>query len=184
MTARCISKKDCKNKPRVTVPPRRPLSAYNIFFKVQRHLIINGKPNTVDIKAIDAIANAPRKPENKKRIHKKSHGKIGFADLAKEISHRWKACDEVVKLHFEHLAKKDKVRYDNEKLESTVIENKETVLPRQELCSNKVHSENTNMKSTIETPPCDSIEPLPLTKFVSSTIDQSTCDYLLSALSR
>lgn len=181
-----------KPKEKAPASPRRPLSAYNIFFKVQRHLIINGKPNAIDIKDIDEIANTPTNSGDGKRIHRRSHGKIGFADLAKEISRRWKTCDKNIKLHFAGLAKKDRVRYDEASImfqitQSVPIENHQNVSPAKEQSSKKPQAASVTIEPSIEssTSTGNNIEPLPLTNSgISSTLDKCTCEYLLSALSR
>ncbi|EEC49814.1 predicted protein [Phaeodactylum tricornutum CCAP 1055/1] len=76
--------------------PKRPLSAYNFFFKRERQ---------------DILRNTPVRPQGKPR---RSHGKIGFADLARTIAARWKGADHAVKDHFENMAKMDKDRYARE----------------------------------------------------------------------
>lgn len=76
--------------------PRRPLTSYNIFFKEQRRMI---------------LSEMPTRPEGKPR---RSHGKIGFAELARLIASRWKAVDKDTRKYFDDLAAKDKVRYQNE----------------------------------------------------------------------
>jgi hypothetical protein len=73
--------------------PKRPLSAYNIFFKKERQRI---------------LAETPTRPEGKPR---RSHGKIGFADLARRIAGNWNSIDEDRKAAFEKLAATDKKRY-------------------------------------------------------------------------
>ena len=73
--------------------PRRPLSAYNFFFKDSRERLL--KLSTV-------------RPEGKPRH---SHGKIGFAELARTIASSWKNISEEEKAYYEELAKKDKLQY-------------------------------------------------------------------------
>jgi hypothetical protein len=50
----------------------------------------------------------------KKRRHRKSHGKIGFADLAKTIAEKWKTLDAESRKVFEACAAKEKERYQRE----------------------------------------------------------------------
>lgn len=71
--------------------PRRPLSAYNLFFQEQRKKLLGG--------AADDVENSGCS----KRKHRKRHGKIGFADLAKSISQKW-----------HNLQKEEKYTYENE----------------------------------------------------------------------
>jgi hypothetical protein len=79
--------------------PSRPLSAYNFFFQSERALLLG--------------ADAPSDEEEmiKKRVHCKTHGKIGFADMARMIGGRWKALESKKRIVFEDQAKRAKDRY-------------------------------------------------------------------------
>ena len=79
--------------------PNRPLSAYNFFFRSERTLMLG--------------ANAPSDEEEriKKRVHCRTHGKIGFAEMARMIGGKWKALDPEKRKVFEDQAKKEKDRY-------------------------------------------------------------------------
>lgn len=79
--------------------PKRPLSAYNLFFQMERHRLVNDiyKPYTRDeIFAMDLTTTANcddesgTTPSRKKRSHRKTHGKISFMDLARTIASEWK----------------------------------------------------------------------------------------------
>jgi hypothetical protein len=76
--------------------PKRPLSAYNLFFQYERERILSDAP--------DPGAAKPRR----------SHGKIGFAPLARSIAAKWGKIDSAARSHFEGLAAKDKERYNRE----------------------------------------------------------------------
>lgn len=76
--------------------PKRPLSSYNYFFQQQRKKILEQREI---------------RPEGKPR---RSHGKIGFAELARTISARWKTIDPETRLYFDELAARDKKRYTKE----------------------------------------------------------------------
>lgn len=77
--------------------PKRPLSAYNIFFKDERAAIMreqflqSEKVQNRRDEDPTAANGLPTSVATKKKRHKKSHNKrIGFEDLAKQISTRWK----------------------------------------------------------------------------------------------
>ncbi|KAL3919218.1 MAG: hypothetical protein SGILL_003866 [Bacillariaceae sp.] len=93
------SKKRWKKAPG---KPNRPLSAYNLFFAHQRAELLGDAAPTPEQEAL------------KKRIHCKTHGKIGFGDMARTIGARWKAIDPDQKKVFEDMALKEKERYQKE----------------------------------------------------------------------
>lgn len=73
--------KKTKKKPKDR--PKRPLSAYNIFFKEERKRILEEIPDSQSATGetvLDANGTAKKKP----------HGKIGFQSLAKIVGKRWK----------------------------------------------------------------------------------------------
>jgi HMG-box domain len=76
--------------------PKRPLTAYNIFFKFQRQQILAVMP-----------VRATGKP-------RKSHGKMGFADMARAIAGKWKTIQTHEKAIFVELATAEKKRYKQE----------------------------------------------------------------------
>jgi HMG-box domain len=76
--------------------PKRPLSAYNIFFKFQRKQI---------------LAVMPVRDSGKPR---RSHGKMGFADMARAIAGKWKSINPQEKAVYAKLAAEDKRRYKDE----------------------------------------------------------------------
>lgn len=86
-------RKKRRNKPKDY--PKRPLSAYNVFFKETREKILKDKAKTEDPDA--------------KRDHK-----LDFQTMAKEIASRWKALEPKEKERVEKLAKKDMLRYRDE----------------------------------------------------------------------
>jgi hypothetical protein len=85
------TKKKTKEQPKDK--PKRPLSAYNLFFQNERKVILQATPERAEGK--------PRR----------SHGKIGFADLARNIAANWKSIDPESRSNFDKLAAKDKERY-------------------------------------------------------------------------
>ncbi|KAG7364323.1 HMG high mobility group box-containing protein [Nitzschia inconspicua] len=82
--------------------PNRPLSAYNLFFARERALMLGDDAPTPEQEAL------------KKRVHCKTHGKIGFAVMARTIGAKWKSLEPEQKKVFEDMAKKEKDRYQIE----------------------------------------------------------------------
>ena len=127
-----------KRRPHKKKPadmPRRPLSAYNLFFSKERQRIleeIDGKSQE-EIDADEekrADEEAPEKKEGeeeeagvpkallrpmlpsekKRRPHRRSHGKISFQLLAKKVGERWKALPDDQRKYYQDLAKEDMKR--------------------------------------------------------------------------
>mmetsp|Transcript_26782 Transcript_26782/g.48582 ORF Transcript_26782/g.48582 Transcript_26782/m.48582 type:complete len:347 (+) Transcript_26782:276-1316(+) len=87
--------------------PMRPLTAYHIFFQIEREYIIQNTAGPDADKSIHAnksyMCDVPRRyrcikllpdwyagpGKRRKRKHRKSHGKIGFLELSRVISKRW-----------------------------------------------------------------------------------------------
>ncbi|GFH53573.1 hypothetical protein CTEN210_10049 [Chaetoceros tenuissimus] len=91
--------------------PKRPLSAYNIFFKEERQRMLQSLPS---------MDNGPTSNSSSKcsRHHRKGrdqpHGKISFENLAKTIGSRWRELGSAERKKFEILAAKDTERYTEE----------------------------------------------------------------------
>lgn len=79
--------------------PNRPLSAYNLYFQKERAIMLG-----------DAAEKVDQEP-GKKRVHRKTHGKIGFAEMAKIIGAKWKKLPEEEKEEFVQIAAKKKEQY-------------------------------------------------------------------------
>jgi hypothetical protein len=80
--------------------PKRPLSAYNIFFSKERKILLG-----------EDLASAHAITDQSRRKHRKTHGKIGFAEMAKLVGQRWKKLDTTTKQGFEEQATREKARY-------------------------------------------------------------------------
>jgi hypothetical protein len=103
-----------------TDKPKRPLSAYNIFFQLERERILSGEDIKKQVTA-EQVAKVcfQHKLKKEKRRHRKTHGKIGFAELARTIANRWKGLSDEGKVVFDNCAVKEKFRYKKEVVEWT-----------------------------------------------------------------
>jgi hypothetical protein len=110
--------------------PKRPLSAYNIFFKEERARILEEIPTEKDEKeAKEADSKTDSKDKDKdekvteeetppadgsKPIRKRKklpHGKIGFESLAKVIGQRWQDLESDEVKYYKDKAEEDMKRY-------------------------------------------------------------------------
>lgn len=89
-------KKKQEKKTRDTGKPKRPLSAYNLFFRSEREKI---------------LLSVPERAEGKPR---RSHGKIGFGPLARMIAERWNSIDLQERTLHDARAAQEKIRYFRE----------------------------------------------------------------------
>eukprot|EP01083_Nonionella_stella_P070385 188261_1 len=92
--------------------PRRPLSAYNLFFKDERKRILNAIPG-------ESEEMKKKKEEERPEItwpgkKKTPHRKIGFENLAKRIGQAWKDIDPEQLNYYKDLAVQDLQRYADE----------------------------------------------------------------------
>lgn len=117
------------------VKPMRPLTAYHIFFQLEREYIIQTSAGEIANKSsLDNkvyLDDVPERYKNirllrdwyagpgkrKKRKHRKQHGKIGFLELSRIISTRWAELDDVdleTKVFVQKIAKSEIDEYYRE----------------------------------------------------------------------
>ena len=118
--------------------PRRPLSAYNLFFSEERERILkeiakkegtsdaggeseegdkgtagedsdHGK-NVEDEEKPKALLRPLIPAEKKRRPHRKTHGKISFQELARMVGERWKSLPDDERTYYQDLAQQDMKR--------------------------------------------------------------------------
>ena len=115
--------------------PMRPLTAYHIYFQIEREFIIQSLPGTDADKSIhdgkkcledvpDRYRSTKLSPDwyfgpgkRAKRKHRKQHGKIGFLELSRVISTRWAKLEETdpdIKDFVSKLAKQELEVYQRE----------------------------------------------------------------------
>lgn len=94
--------------------PRRALTAYNLFFAMERKRILAEQKSPIIHKSM----------RNKYRIGK--HANVGFANLARIVGEKWRKVDAQLKMELERQAKIDKERYNNEMKEWNLKEKMKT----------------------------------------------------------
>jgi hypothetical protein len=87
------------------VQPKRPLSAYNYFFRSERARLVGVD---LDLKEVADVHN------RKKRRHRKTHGKMGFREMANKVGERWRGLTDEEKIPFVKMFEDDRARYKTE----------------------------------------------------------------------
>ena len=100
--------------------PKRPLSAYNIFFKEERARILESIPDAEKAKSSRkhrkslSTGSSSGETPDMKRGGKQPHGKIGFENLAKMIASRWQSLSPEELEPYTSRAKVEAERYKKE----------------------------------------------------------------------
>ena len=146
-----------RKKKRWTRPsdkPKRPLSAYNMFFAHERIQLLG-----------DAMPSAAQEAM-KKKIHCATHRKISFAEMARTIGARWRALGADDKTVYEARARTLKARY--------LVDIKEWRVKQE-------REERATMTATAPTPAATTI---PSTKSVTKATDQGVASHDDTSVSR
>mmetsp|Transcript_7332 Transcript_7332/g.15996 ORF Transcript_7332/g.15996 Transcript_7332/m.15996 type:complete len:383 (-) Transcript_7332:1724-2872(-) len=135
--------------------PKRPLSAYNLFFQYERDLLLQSKPSKKGQSHDEmhrTILNNPSERRNRsKTVRPPPHGKIGFAELARMIGKKWKTLDDTSLEHFQGLAAIEKKRYVKECSEWKARMKREAELEESEAAAQKAAATAAEVKDQSRT---------------------------------
>ena len=138
--------------------PKRPLTAYNLFFQEERQAL---------------LAELPVRTAGKPR---KGHGKIGFQDMAHVISGRWRQVDPQRLAYLKQVAAADKARYKKEmKAYKAAMKNAEAAAPAAVPSLDNSPEETTSGITAMS--PAD-----PYITALARQLDRESIDFLVTAL--
>lgn len=86
--------------------PKRPLSAYNFFFKDERKRLLKTMPKNKELVSVSTSHMYPRKGREQ------PHHKISFQELGKKIGYNWKNAPKNVREKYTLMAKEEKKKYE------------------------------------------------------------------------
>jgi hypothetical protein len=119
--------KNTRKKPKDR--PKRPLSAYNFFFKEERQRILEDLPEGEEKEQPSSSCDKNEQDGGTRKRKKRPHGKIGFESLAKMIGQRWQELEPEGVEYYKKKADADTQRYKEEmKVYSTKCKTEESVL--------------------------------------------------------
>ena len=115
MAANNSVEKTKKVRKKAKDKPKRPLSAYNVFFKEERNRLLEERRKAESgRKEQNDISTTSEHSKKKADGKKKSRDKIGFESLAKVIGHRWQELTSEQVNYYKRKADEDMVRYKRE----------------------------------------------------------------------
>mmetsp|Transcript_37123 Transcript_37123/g.89998 ORF Transcript_37123/g.89998 Transcript_37123/m.89998 type:complete len:732 (+) Transcript_37123:844-3039(+) len=92
--------------------PRRPLSAYNLYFKQRREELMKEEEERQHLADLAESSTGTKTHSSRRRKKSNRSVGIGFANLAKTIASEWKELSDGSKAPYEKAALPEKQRYD------------------------------------------------------------------------